>query len=293
MSYSVTYTSIQSLKKIIFHSSKPEHGLKILTKDIEEGFKVMKLTCQKDLLLKMKKYGDAPVEVQNRAKKLISKYNNRRVKFEEKRIMRYRIAEKEKELRISKRKWAQFSDSAENFLDRNSVFNEEFKVIKKNEVSRVFNIEKEIKEGKLRKRVVNIPEVFAGIKVGDTVLNDEYGDPNVEPVILGGIEPSDNMKAFMNLPVKFRVYDKIDKDEYKVQTEVTAAKERWGYREMEENGDEDNNTRATRRELENRAREPLQNGELDFTKLRVTQLACNKVIYMPPAANDRAEMLKW
>ena len=45
----------------------------------------------------MKKYGDAPVEVQNIAKKLISKFNKRRVKSEEKRIMRYRITEKEKE----------------------------------------------------------------------------------------------------------------------------------------------------------------------------------------------------
>ena len=91
MSYSVSYNSVLSLKNIIYDALKPNHGLKILTKDIEEGFKVMKLTCQKDLLQKMKKYGDAPVEVQNIAKKLISKFNKRRVKSEEKRIMRYRI----------------------------------------------------------------------------------------------------------------------------------------------------------------------------------------------------------
>ena len=80
----------------------------------------------------MRKYGDAPVEVQNTAKKCISKYNNKRVISEEKRIMKYRIVEKEKEIRIQKRKWSQKSDEAESFLGRYTKLNGTFKAIKSN-----------------------------------------------------------------------------------------------------------------------------------------------------------------
>ena len=98
MSYSISYHSIKQLKSIC--DKTPHWGLKDLIKDIKEGFRVQKLINQRNFLEKLKKRGEATRDCISLAKRIVSKFNSKRCKKEEVRLMNLRIAEKSQESRI-------------------------------------------------------------------------------------------------------------------------------------------------------------------------------------------------
>ena len=74
-----------------------------------------------------------------------------------------------------------------------------------------------------------------GIKIGDKELQEEYGNPDPDVVILGGIEPSANMIALMKIPVKLRIFPKIKRKGHNIEVETMADKERWTSMSMGQN----------------------------------------------------------
>ena len=82
----------------------------------------------------------------------------------------------------------------------------------------------------------SIPEVINGILVGDSGLLDKFGEPKVEVVVLGGIIASANMKAFLRLPLKYRLFCKPKEEEHLVQTEARGTRSRWVIRDKEARG---------------------------------------------------------
>ena len=66
-----------------------------------------------------------------------------------------------------------------------------------------------------------------GIPVTDEKLAERYGDTQAEGLILHGIQASENVKAFLALPPKFKVFMELDKESAEVDREVTAAKQRY------------------------------------------------------------------
>ena len=96
-------------------------------------------------------------------------------------------------------------------------------------MNRVWNLEKKQwhhKKADLAARH-QAPDEVNGILVSDERLEECIGNPVVEPVILGGIQATHNMKEFLKLPLKFRSPQILDKREHNVQVEARAAKERW------------------------------------------------------------------
>ena len=108
--------------------------------------------------------------------------------------------------------------------------------------------------------------------------------------ILAGIEASSNVKAFLSLPLKFRIYPKIIRDIHNVQVEGRLARQRWNIREQKSHPGEDLESHRRRKKQECEKREPLQGECVDFSKMRVTSFLCNKYIHMPQAAPDREEV---
>ena len=137
----------------------------------------------------------------------------------------------------------------------------------------------------------SIPDQISGIPVDDERLEEEFGSPAIEPVILGGIVPSDNMKAFQRLPLKFRTYPKIKKDFMEIQTEGRASRQRWNIKDRKNFPAENHDAFRVRKEREEDERNPLQGNRVDFTKLRVTSLLCNKMTHMPKEESAREELM--
>ena len=116
----------------------------------------------------------------------------------------------------------------------------------------------------------------------------------VEVVVLGGIQPSENMKAFLRLPLKFRTFCKLDKDAMSVQTEGRSARQRWIIRDKNAQGvDEDFETYRRRKERQEESKEPLRgNNTLDFSNIPVTQFLANKFIHLPAPASEEQKVKK-
>ena len=109
-------------------------------------------------------------------------------------------------------------------------------------------------------------------------MEEECGTSAVEPVILGGKVPSDNMKAFLRLPLKFRTPPKIEKIDHKVIVESRAVKQRWRLRAQNTYENEAHEEYRDRKEEEADSREPVQGNSVDFTRVRTTQLPSNCAI---------------
>ena len=131
-----------------------------------------------------------------------------------------------------------------------------------------------------------------GIKIGDKELQEEYGNPDPDVVILGGIEPSANMIALMKIPVKLRIFPKINRKGHNIEVETMADKERLIAMDFNEHGVEDPQQRLSRKEQEKRRRDPLQPSkrEVEFSYMRVTQMQCNKQISRPGQINNKQEL---
>ena len=288
MSYSISYHSINQLKSIC--DKTPRGGLKDLIKDIKEGFRVQKLINQRNFLEKLKKRGEATRDCISLAKRIVSKFNSKRCKKEEVRLMNLRIAEKSQESRIQRQVWYKYSSMIESFMSLETK--SYYRLIKQREISRVWRLEKSRLDSKLQKTVIDIPDIYAGIKVGDQILREQFGDQGSDPVILGGIQKTANMEAYMRLPGDFKTFGKLNKEAFEAEVETVAAKQRWGQREHCENPEESNSERRSRRDTENDDREPFRarENQVNFSRLRVTQFKSNKVIFMPSPLDARDEV---
>ena len=186
MNYSICYNSVLSLKNLL-NIFNPEAGFQEFARDIKTGIKYTKFTSQRNYLEKLVARGESTPEVQVLARRRYStlSQNGRRYKAEEKRIMTFRIQEKNWQIRNLKKEWTTLSKQVEgNFNQAGRAL---YREIKRKELNRVWRLEKEHKAGKLN-RLPTLPENFQGILLGDEALEAEFGNQEVEPIILGGIE---------------------------------------------------------------------------------------------------------
>ena len=140
-------------------------------------------------------------------------------------------------------------------------------------MKKVWDLEKKHKNDKLNnnKNIAKPPDELEGIPVSDDKLEEMFGEPSVEPVVLGGIEASENVKNFLKLPLKFRLFPKINVKNAQIEVESKACKQRWSLKDKYFNGNETPEERLERKEKENRKREPLQGNKVNFGNVRVTR----------------------
>ena len=213
MNFSICYNSVLSLKNLL-NTFNPVAGFHEFARDIKTGIKLTKFTSQRNYLEKLVPRGECTPEVQTLARRRYSTLhqNTRRYKAEERRIMMFRIQEKNWQIRNLKKEWTNISKNVEgNFNQAGRAL---YREIKRKELNRVWKLEKEHKAGKLN-RLPTLPENFQGILVGDEALEAEFGNEEVEPIILGGIENdvSQDVKEFLKISLKYRIFPRLKRRE--------------------------------------------------------------------------------
>ena len=76
-------------------------------------------------------------------------------------------------------------------------------------MARVWDLERNKAREKLERiatRSSVLPQELRGVILGDEPLRQLYGTPAIQPLVFGGIHVTENMKAFLSLPLKFRVF---------------------------------------------------------------------------------------
>ena len=205
MNYSLSYTYVLKLRKLIVDYN-PSLGFEELARDVKEGIKYTKLVSQRNYLEKLVKMGEATPEVISLAKRRYSteNVNTKRYKNEEKRIMAFRIREKNQNMYKKKKEWTEKSRECEAVFPRAGKIM--YRALKRAELNRVWNLEKMHKSRKLDK-FPQTPDNFQGVILGDHALEERYGSYEPVPIILGGIvNASENVKSFLSLGLKYRIF---------------------------------------------------------------------------------------
>ena len=123
----------------------------------------------------------------------ISNTNTRRVIKEEKKIMKMRLNEKNKEIRQVRRLggWEKKSRDIESRLSPD--MRKRYRTLKNREIARVWDIEKRKKLERIETIKPKTPDTYENVMIGDHCLIDRYGNPDIKPAVYGGIIPSSNM----------------------------------------------------------------------------------------------------
>ena len=286
MKYQITQNASLQLRTL-FETSKPNIGYAEVTGSIIQGFVLNKLLWTRNFFERLHKFGGTTKEIRTRAQRNIGN-STRNLRKETSRLMCQRIGTINSEVRVQRRRCSQIYSKVENSF--NFPARRRFLDIKRTELSRVWEAEKSLKLEKLESLKPKLPEELDGVLLSDDKLRAAHGDPVGEVVVLGGIQASDNMKAFLRLPLKFRTYCKPDRDAVTVQTEGRAARQRWVIRDKNQNGEEDFETYRRRKERQEDEKAPLRGNKLNFTRIPVTQLHSNKFIHLPKTASEVQEI---
>ena len=75
---------------------------------------------------------------------------------------------------------------------------------------------------------------FEDILIGDSELEERYGETIPKVAVHGGIDPSPNVISFLRLPANLRLFDKIEKIIGEKKVEEAAVKDRWEERNKED-----------------------------------------------------------
>ena len=234
MKYSIYPNTYHELRTL-FIQSKPRIGFAEVTNNIIQYFILTKLVWTRNFFERLKKSGGATKDIKSRARQNQGRYTTRGYNKEVSRLMNQKIGHLNKEVRAQKHKCDSTSARVEGAFGH---YRGAYVTLRKREETRVWNIEKQIKIRKLEAHKPKLPVEINGIPVGDEQLENTFGTPVVEVVALGGITPSENMKAFLRLPLKFRTYAKLDREEAVIQAEGRAARQRWVLRDKERTGPE-------------------------------------------------------
>ena len=101
-------------------------------------------------------------------------------------------------------------------------------------------------------------------------------------------EITDDIREFLRMDPNFRLYPKLKKIETQVQVEMLAAKQRWSCRDIESRGLKNPEQIRIRKDKEARARNVVQGTNVDYSKIRPTEMKYNKDLNLPnPAKNDQ------
>ena len=288
MKYQISQNAFNQLRTL-YLSSQPRIGYAELTGSIIQGFILNKLVWTRNFFERLQKTGGTTKEIQSRDRRNMGRNYTRSTKKEVSRLMCQRIGTIGGEIRAQQHKCRSIAARIEEAFDPQS--RRQFSEIKRTETSRVWEIERTLKMKKLQDLKPKLPEVLDGILLSDEKLREAYGNPTVEVVVLGGIQASENIKAFLRLPLKFRSYCKPDRDTAVVQNEGRAARQRWIIRDKNTNGVESFEAYSRRKERQEDQKEPNRgNGHIDFSNLPVTQLMANKFIHLPAPASEEQEI---
>ena len=100
--------------------------------------------------------------------------------------------------------------------------------------------------------VDNIEKVFECVVTGDRQLPPAFSS---EPRVYGGVSVTDEEKKALNLPPKFTIYEKIDKEKCFVEIETMVSKYMWEMRKRNKEEEEEESECRTRRTKGRQSRE--------------------------------------
>ena len=166
---------------------------------------------------------------------------------------------------------------------------------------------------KFKPRFEREEERWGGVKVTTRQLEEEKRRRSYTQgdnfMVLDDIQLSEDEKAYLGLPYKFREVEGGNLFDFEVELEVHGCKQRWDLMDaIEDDEEEDDNMTVEERAAETKRKEEekdktkkerakagevldIEKKEIDMTKLKVTNLKKNPRMYEPRAAKNEDNVL--
>ena len=173
------------------------------------GSRVISLTLQRNFLESLGRRRACTEEIRVLASRITR--GTKRNRAEEARIIELRVGNIEKEIRRAKNQWTKDSIKLKRAL---ASLNWRFNQLKRVTLNEIWESEKERLRRKqqwiLWKQRIALPREVEGIPIHEEDLREKFGDWQEEGVILGGIEVSEAVRAYMRLPGNFKILEEVD-----------------------------------------------------------------------------------
>ena len=210
MTKSVSTMAVSSILRILTSDRKPQSMKTYLIADIKNRIENLALWSKNIFLKQCLSRGIATKEIKDLAKKTVSEggAKQRHIR-EERRILRLRIQEKERQIIDSTRKIDIETRKAHKIVQLSPGLLDQFKQVRRNELGQKWEYLRDKRETRLRKIVENccdkdkVPEKYRGVDISDRALTEMFGDPSKEPAVYGGVEITPKIREFLKLPVGF------------------------------------------------------------------------------------------
>ena len=218
----------QTLGRIILFLEALPNNVKLLLEhatllaNLSLGIKVTVLTAQGNLLQMLLKYKSATHEIRNMANKIVLGAWGH--KAWERRIILHRILIKQRELNFTKYKWGRASARIQRILGYEHYA--QWNAIKKSEINWLWLEQKKQKSEKLHWLTRDPHTHVEGIPNQDSELLRICGDQQDEGLILGGIQVNEDIRAFLRLDPKFKVFENLSMRVLETEIKTTAYKQR-------------------------------------------------------------------
>ena len=165
MHYQICYNSVTRLRALLIENQLL-WSLADVKENIKMGIKTNIDICQRNIIEKYIRLGEATKEIRNRAKANLGKHvaekDTKAWKKEIKRLWKLRLTQKNKEIRQLNVQWWKHSSRVERLLPLG--VRRQFKTIKSEELNRVWTLEKRRTDQKLQRQTKPVPDKLEGIK---------------------------------------------------------------------------------------------------------------------------------
>ena len=142
-------------------------------------------------------------------------------------------------------------------------------------------------KGRMAKDVIY--DTIFGIKGSDELLINELVNDKPKPTIYCGIEVSEDMKEFLRLPSRFKLYSNVSLVNEEISSEEAADKMRWTMEEVSKEGVVlTAQQKRDKKDKDNQERAISNTKVINFSNVRASELSHNKVITMQEPAELRS-----
>ena len=132
---------------------------------------------------------------------------------------------------------------------------------------------------KYKKKEGTVPDEIEGVLLKDQEIEEEYTST---PRLYGGIILTNDEQSLLELPPKYAIHEKVNKEHCQAEIEKSLAKLRW------EHG-KDNDPQGNELPEDEKSWHDPESKTMDFRLFRSTDLTFNSRINVPPPLDNETE----
>ena len=143
----------------------------------------------------------------------------------------------------------------------------------------------------MKREPEKVTDKLRGILISDEALKERFEPPTLKPLNYGDVVLSEAEEKILNMPPKFTVYSRIDREAVAAASETMIDKLHWEMRAREEREGDPKTLESEWESVEAKTVHNEAEVSVDFSKQRVTDLPSCRRINVPEPVDNKTEIV--